>query len=531
MIIIKLNEVYGRSGCFLILGGILLNIVVCGALFRPLKWELEDDEEDEDDEDDDDEDDDEEENEDNESDESEDDKILHHAANSSNDDTNKKAKSIRKSNTKESNLSELTTKPEEKCQIAPIASQEKFLKEENDIEFMNEATEENNCLKLYFHDFNNQMEDLFIMDNKNDAGNQVFYLDNNTGGLSLALANNVVQANEDEDDNQMSQSSQYMSRRSRKDFSSDPCMNKKSAQTMQMPSLGVSLISLNSSYVRQQQQQQQQQEEEENFHKNQNFSYFDRHHSLQLIRMDSRSSLNKHHQNKAKSELILKYNSVYSFLDVKQIQQEQQEELGLENADFVLLDAEEMITDCNSNLVLSSSQAAIYLTLNENETNVIDELAKANSAISSRGSLSANNEMIADCLTDKSISNQKTLSQRNSSNKLSSAELKEPSSEPRESVIIMDRHENKESISKPQKPSQSFFKFSSFFQMFSNIFAKKSLNNLDSVKANSRITSNSIKINNLTTESAKKGNFRSFQTRQTTHLLVELNCFLIRYMF
>jgi short subunit fatty acids transporter len=55
MIIIKLNEVYGRSGCFLILGGILLNIVVCGALFRPLQWELEDDDE-EDDEDEDEED-------------------------------------------------------------------------------------------------------------------------------------------------------------------------------------------------------------------------------------------------------------------------------------------------------------------------------------------------------------------------------------------------------------------------------------------------------------------------------------------
>ena len=41
LIIIKLNEIYGRSGCFLILGGILLNIVVCALLFRPLKWELE----------------------------------------------------------------------------------------------------------------------------------------------------------------------------------------------------------------------------------------------------------------------------------------------------------------------------------------------------------------------------------------------------------------------------------------------------------------------------------------------------------
>jgi hypothetical protein len=34
MIIIKLNEAYGRSGCFIILGGFLFNIVVCGALFR-----------------------------------------------------------------------------------------------------------------------------------------------------------------------------------------------------------------------------------------------------------------------------------------------------------------------------------------------------------------------------------------------------------------------------------------------------------------------------------------------------------------
>ncbi|RNA44462.1 monocarboxylate transporter 12-like [Brachionus plicatilis] len=45
LIIIKLNEIYGRSGCFLILGGILLNIVVCALLFRPLKWELEEDDE------------------------------------------------------------------------------------------------------------------------------------------------------------------------------------------------------------------------------------------------------------------------------------------------------------------------------------------------------------------------------------------------------------------------------------------------------------------------------------------------------
>lgn len=42
MIIIQLNEYYGRSGCFLILGGILLNICVCAALYRPLQWELED---------------------------------------------------------------------------------------------------------------------------------------------------------------------------------------------------------------------------------------------------------------------------------------------------------------------------------------------------------------------------------------------------------------------------------------------------------------------------------------------------------
>ncbi len=34
LLIIKLNEYYGRSGCFLIIGGLLLNIVVCGALFR-----------------------------------------------------------------------------------------------------------------------------------------------------------------------------------------------------------------------------------------------------------------------------------------------------------------------------------------------------------------------------------------------------------------------------------------------------------------------------------------------------------------
>jgi hypothetical protein len=40
LIIIKLNELYGRSGCFLILGGLILNIIVCGFLFRPLDWEL-----------------------------------------------------------------------------------------------------------------------------------------------------------------------------------------------------------------------------------------------------------------------------------------------------------------------------------------------------------------------------------------------------------------------------------------------------------------------------------------------------------
>lgn len=42
LIIIKLTELYGRSGCLLILGGLLLNICVCGALFKPLDWEKED---------------------------------------------------------------------------------------------------------------------------------------------------------------------------------------------------------------------------------------------------------------------------------------------------------------------------------------------------------------------------------------------------------------------------------------------------------------------------------------------------------
>jgi hypothetical protein len=46
MIIIQLNEHYGRSGCFLILGGVLLNICVCAALYRPLQWELEESEDD-----------------------------------------------------------------------------------------------------------------------------------------------------------------------------------------------------------------------------------------------------------------------------------------------------------------------------------------------------------------------------------------------------------------------------------------------------------------------------------------------------
>lgn len=41
LIIIQLNDIYGRSGCFLILGALILNIVVCGALFKPLYWELE----------------------------------------------------------------------------------------------------------------------------------------------------------------------------------------------------------------------------------------------------------------------------------------------------------------------------------------------------------------------------------------------------------------------------------------------------------------------------------------------------------
>ena len=42
LIIIKLNDSFGRSGCFLILGALILNIIVCGALFRPLEWELDD---------------------------------------------------------------------------------------------------------------------------------------------------------------------------------------------------------------------------------------------------------------------------------------------------------------------------------------------------------------------------------------------------------------------------------------------------------------------------------------------------------
>jgi MFS family permease len=41
LIIIQLNDLYGRSGCFLILGGLILNIIVCGSLFKPLYWELE----------------------------------------------------------------------------------------------------------------------------------------------------------------------------------------------------------------------------------------------------------------------------------------------------------------------------------------------------------------------------------------------------------------------------------------------------------------------------------------------------------
>jgi hypothetical protein len=47
MVIIQLHEIYGRSGCLLILGAMVLNCVVCGALYRPLPWELEESEEDE----------------------------------------------------------------------------------------------------------------------------------------------------------------------------------------------------------------------------------------------------------------------------------------------------------------------------------------------------------------------------------------------------------------------------------------------------------------------------------------------------
>ena len=122
MIIIKLNEVYGRSGCFLILGGILLNIVVCGALFRPLKWELEDEEDE--DEDDDDEEDDEDDEDEEDTDCSDDDEDE-----SSKDDEAKKSKSIKKSNTRESNLSEIT-KSDKNAIEAPMASQEKLLIDE-----------------------------------------------------------------------------------------------------------------------------------------------------------------------------------------------------------------------------------------------------------------------------------------------------------------------------------------------------------------------------------------------------------------
>ena len=59
-IIIQLNDYYGRSGCFLILGGLLFNIIVCGALFRPRQWELEDDDDEEEEEEDEEEDDEEE---------------------------------------------------------------------------------------------------------------------------------------------------------------------------------------------------------------------------------------------------------------------------------------------------------------------------------------------------------------------------------------------------------------------------------------------------------------------------------------
>ena len=40
LVIIQLNDLYGRSGCFLILGALILNIIVCGSLFKPLYWEL-----------------------------------------------------------------------------------------------------------------------------------------------------------------------------------------------------------------------------------------------------------------------------------------------------------------------------------------------------------------------------------------------------------------------------------------------------------------------------------------------------------
>jgi hypothetical protein len=439
MIIIKLNEVYGRSGCFLILGGILLNIVVCGALFRPHPWELEDDD-DEDDEEEEDEDDEDEEDDEEDEDEEEDDDYENMDEVESENELETETKQIRKIATKESNLNESEEKKKENN--APMATNDDDNNDDEQAE-----------IELYFHD-------LFLMNEKNE--NQVFYSDqmnvDASGSNGVGGVGNVTT------------SSQYLS--NRKDFQSDPCLN--SNNENEMPSIGVSVISIASIQQQQQQQQHQLQQHQlknkQNFHKNQMFSYFDRHHSLQQIPTDhfnlNSNTSNSNLKQLAKSDLILKnFTSAYSLMMSKQQiiddQQEEEEELRLDNAEFVLLDTEEMITDCNSNLMLSSSQTAIYLpflndqpNLNEEQLNKIDlkrEKSKSNILYNNNNS-EACNETIEILANDT----KKMMSQRNSYSEMKQSEKDETT-----------ERQIKSKISRPTR-------ISTFLNRFTNFFSKKS---------------------------------------------------------
>ncbi len=436
MIIIKLNEVYGRSGCFLILGGILLNIVVCGALFRPHPWELEDDD-DEDDEEDDDEDDEDEDDDEEDEDEEEEDNDYENMDEVENELTETETKQIRKIATIESNLNENEEKKKENN--APMATNDDY----ND--------DEQAEIELYFHD-------LFLMNEKNE--NQVFYSDQMNVGATGSNGGGGGAGN-------VTTSSQYLS--NRKDFQSDPCLNSNNNEN-EMPSLGVSVISIAS--IQQQQQQEQERQHQlknkQNFHKNQMFSYFDRHHSLQQIPTDhfnlNSNTSNSNLKQLAKSDLILKnFTSAYSLMMSKQQiiddQQEEEEELRLDNAEFVLLDTEEMMTDCNSNLMLSSSQTAIYLpflndqpNLNEEQLNKIDlkrEKSKSNILYNNSETCNETIEILAN-------DTKKLMSQRNSY------------SEMKQSI----EDETNETDQIKSKISSST-KISTFLNRFTNFFSKK----------------------------------------------------------